>query len=43
MQPIVYISDEEMVEIQKYVKTSVYFDSTKVYDLGVGLVRELIR
>ena len=43
VQPIANISDEEMVEIQKYVKTSGYFDSTKVYDLGVALVRELIR
>ena len=43
VHPIAYISDEEMVEIQKYVKTSGYFDISKVYDLGAGLVRELIR
>ena len=38
-----YLSDEEFIDIEKYIKMSGYFDRSKVADLGTDLVRELIR
>ena len=38
-----WISDKEIMEVTKYVKTSGYFDISKVNDMELGLIREIIR
>ena len=43
MQPLNYISDEEVAKVEKYIQISGYFDGSKINDLGERLVRELIR
>ena len=43
LRPKNYISDEEMVEVNNYAKTSGYFDKSKVSGLDIGLVREFVR
>ena len=38
-----YISDEEMLELNIYSKTSGYFDNNKVSGLNLELIREFIK
>ena len=43
LQPLHYLSDAEVVEVEMYIRISGYFNGSKVTDLGTELVRELIR
>ena len=43
MRPVSCISEEELLEVKNYVKTSGYFDISKVRDMDNLLLRELIR
>ena len=43
LRPKNLISDEEMFEVKQYVKTSGYFDNSKVKSMETGLVREIVR
>ena len=42
LRPKNYISDEEMLELNNYIKTSGYFDNNKVSGLDLELIREFI-
>ena len=43
LKPKHYISDDEMLELNNYIKTSGYFDNNKVSGLDLELIREFIR
>ena len=43
LKPKNYISEEEMLELNNYIKTSGYFDNNKVSGLDLELIREFIR
>ena len=37
------ISDEELFEVKKYMKTSGYFETSKVGGMEIGLIQEFVR
>ena len=43
LKPKNYISNDEMLELNNYIKTSGYFDNNKVGGLNFELIREFIR
>ena len=43
LRPRILITEAEILEINKYVKLSEYFEVSKVNDMEPSLIRELIR